>query len=340
MARIISFLAAVFLAVPASGQTPRMLLIDSAEYFINTDPGEGTGIRIPISFGYTVDVLQRSIVASTGDRVFVRVKNERGVWSAPYGILNAGKSQIRGQLITRAGYFIDADSGFGKGLKLNITSISDSGAILFASKIQPPAPTSRYFMRVRTDGMQESVPVGLRLKNNAITAARAIFQVWSLDSLNNKTLRLDTVDMALKDSLTWGLVRTASLNRQKSTVNQGDTIYIQMKGKNEIWGPAYRYLAYSESAAKTTTAAEHPQLTLFPSNSRFPAIRYLLPERMRVTLRLSDIKARSIAAPVVNQIQQAGMHTATLAGCHLPFGMYLCTLQAGDRMLRRLVLIR
>lgn len=59
--------------------------ITQAEYFINTDPGEGKGTAIDISKGFVVTLNQQNIPYNYGDRIFVRVKNENNVWSAPYG---------------------------------------------------------------------------------------------------------------------------------------------------------------------------------------------------------------------------------------------------------------
>tara|TARA_R110000868_G_scaffold368227_1_gene631221 strand:- start:55745 stop:60547 length:4803 start_codon:yes stop_codon:yes gene_type:complete len=98
--------------------------LTEAEYFVNTDPGEGMGtpISAPIdgSFGGTNETVSFDI--SGGDyslgthKVFVRFKDANGNWGQPRGqgfIVNDAADFV--YTLTNAEYFINTDPGEGNG---------------------------------------------------------------------------------------------------------------------------------------------------------------------------------------------------------------------------------
>ncbi len=101
--------------------------ITKAEYFINSDPGFGNGVNIPISPGQ-VDLsninfsIPAASLTSGTDFLFVRTKNEKGQWSE---ILMKQLENIPANaiaVITKAEYFINTDPGFGNGVIIPITA--------------------------------------------------------------------------------------------------------------------------------------------------------------------------------------------------------------------------
>lgn len=58
-------------------------------------------------------------------------------------------------------------------------------------------------------------------------------------------------------------------------------------------------------------------------------IRFTIPEKSLVTLKVYDILGREIST-LVNEVKDAGTHTIKFAGQDLPSGMYLYTLTAGN----------
>ncbi len=117
----------VYQAAPPAAQN-----VVAAEYFIDTDPGNGNGTAISITPG--VSVTNAPVPVNTGSlttglhRLYIRVKNAEGSWS-----LTAIKDFIvdfdfnypaplpAAQNITSAEYFIDTDPGFGNGTQISVT---------------------------------------------------------------------------------------------------------------------------------------------------------------------------------------------------------------------------
>ncbi|GAB3503932.1 3-coathanger stack domain-containing protein [Emticicia fontis] len=107
--------------------TPPNSAIVKAEYFINTDPGFGSGVNIPITAGQTtltninLTIPSGSLTAGT-DYLYVRTKDEAGKWS------EVSMRQLENVIIpptpaiVRAEYFINTDPGFGLGVNIPITA--------------------------------------------------------------------------------------------------------------------------------------------------------------------------------------------------------------------------
>jgi hypothetical protein len=99
--------------------------IVKAEYFINTDPGFGNGVNIPITAGQVnLNNVNFSIPAASltpgTDYLFVRTRNEKGQWSEVLmrQLDNVPTNSIPS--IVKAEYFINTDPGFGNGVNIPI----------------------------------------------------------------------------------------------------------------------------------------------------------------------------------------------------------------------------
>jgi hypothetical protein len=102
-------------------------VIVKAEYFINTDPGFGNGVNIPITAGQvnltnvTFNIPNASMTVGT-DYLFVRTKNEAGIWSEIMMKQLDNIPAIQALAIVKAEYFINTDPGFGNGVNIPITA--------------------------------------------------------------------------------------------------------------------------------------------------------------------------------------------------------------------------
>jgi hypothetical protein len=122
--------------------------IVKAEYFFDTDPGVGNGTNIPVTA--TLDSLTfTSTISTTGltpglHFLFVRTKDEKGVWS------HYQHSQFFvKQSITKAEYFFDTDPGVGNGTSIPVTAALDS--ITFTNSINTTGLSEgSHFLFVRT----------------------------------------------------------------------------------------------------------------------------------------------------------------------------------------------
>ena len=98
--------------------------IIGAEYFFDIDPGEGNGIPIGESHGVTniyyddikFDIQLPENLSLGPHCVYLRMKNEEGVWGLPQKRLFTVNGP---QIIVAAEYYIDDDPGYGKGIALN-----------------------------------------------------------------------------------------------------------------------------------------------------------------------------------------------------------------------------
>ncbi|MFT4062584.1 MAG: T9SS type A sorting domain-containing protein [Edaphocola sp.] len=136
---IIAFAAAMFFAVHARAQLTAPMNfplpanaaaanVSAAEYFIDTDPGFGSGTSIATTGG-SVDI---SSLATGVHRIYVRTKNANGNWSltnvATFFILPQSvvfPANAAAANVTAAEYFIDTDPGLGSGTGITLTGGSN-----------------------------------------------------------------------------------------------------------------------------------------------------------------------------------------------------------------------
>ncbi|MEI6436503.1 MAG: GEVED domain-containing protein [Bacteroidota bacterium] len=89
-----------------------------AEYFLNTDPGQGNGTSVSVT---SVIINLTNLNQPVGTKIYVRVKDSFNRWSQPMGITRQGWYSIQGSTLTYAEYFINTDPGNGNGTPLSIT---------------------------------------------------------------------------------------------------------------------------------------------------------------------------------------------------------------------------
>lgn len=110
-------------------------VITDIEYFVNTDPGFGNGIAVPIAVDslidttFTVDLLN---VSNGLHQLYVRAKNSNGRWShmTSQSFLRLVGSANGNSIITDIEYYIDTDPGYGNGIDVPFTD-SDSIDLTF-----------------------------------------------------------------------------------------------------------------------------------------------------------------------------------------------------------------
>ena len=104
-------------------QSPRYQQITSAEYFVNTDPGEGNGTPITGNFGYwEAELNVNNIDLPVDSKMYVRVKSSNGTWSTPRSIKRENYFPNSGANLSYGEYFINSDPGLGNGTFIDISS--------------------------------------------------------------------------------------------------------------------------------------------------------------------------------------------------------------------------
>jgi Secretion system C-terminal sorting domain len=146
-------------ATPAAPQN-----ITAAEYFIDTDPGFGSGTAIPFTNG--VDVVNApATITTTGltngvHRLYIRTRNNEGNWAITNTkdfLYDADPAYTAApaapQNIITAEYFIDTDPGFGSGSAIPITQAVDINNLLVSVNTTglPAATTHHLFLRTKNN---------------------------------------------------------------------------------------------------------------------------------------------------------------------------------------------
>ena len=147
---------------------PALITIAAAEYFFDTDPGQGRGTALSAEDGAfnspseTVRVQGLSLTGlSQGSHtLYLRFLDSLGRWSQPIG---KDFIYICNRLITAAEYFIDSDPGEGRGAALTIPG--GSGTIVAVGPVQVPivglaSGVHTLYVRFREQSGGWSAPVG------------------------------------------------------------------------------------------------------------------------------------------------------------------------------------
>lgn len=157
MKKYIYSLWAVLMVSLCSAQ---VVSISQAEYFWDTDPGEGSGIAITASDGSFTSAFEKIAITGLGapsvglHKFCVRVKDNTGVWSPV--VTNAIKVEATTTptpvSLTQAEYFWDADPGEGSATPLvatdgNFASAFESAAI--AGLNAPSVGMHKFSIRVK-----------------------------------------------------------------------------------------------------------------------------------------------------------------------------------------------
>ncbi len=146
---------------PYPSATPVAGNVVAAEYFIDTDPGFGSGTSIPLTAALDLPSLAASINTSLLTqgihRLYVRTRNSGGAWSLTNSILMAvvstyASSPAAPGNITRMEYFFDADPGFGNGTSISFTPGVDINNHSFVVNTSTLLPGLHYlFVRSKDD---------------------------------------------------------------------------------------------------------------------------------------------------------------------------------------------
>lgn len=151
------FMLSICYAVSTKGQS-----ITAAEYFINTDPGVGSGTPIAITGNSTVDAGFSIPVATLAPgfyQLYVRVKDDNNQWS----IADQRSFYVDGSLqsslapLTTAEYFIDSDPGTGKATPLTIQQGDSVNTVFTINTSGLSTGFHRLFIRVKDQNNQWSI---------------------------------------------------------------------------------------------------------------------------------------------------------------------------------------
>ena len=150
---------------PPSSVAPQNII--AAEYFINTDPGIGSGTSIPLTAALDVSnisvaVNTSSLSPATTNWVYLRTKNNEGRWS----IANVKQftvditsdpvyppAPVTAQNVVAAEYFINTDPGVGNGTNIPVSAALDISnvAVSVNTASLTAATTNQLFLRTKNN---------------------------------------------------------------------------------------------------------------------------------------------------------------------------------------------
>jgi len=147
-----------YTAAPAAVQN-----ITSAEYFIDTEPGIGNGVNIPIvpaaDLNNTAAVINTTGLSTGIHRLYIRTRGNEGRWSIT-GVKDFlldfnpayPASPAVMQNVAKAEYFIDTDPGIGNGINITLTPGVDINNIAInPSLVGLSNGTHRMYVRSRSN---------------------------------------------------------------------------------------------------------------------------------------------------------------------------------------------
>ena len=116
-----------YLSEPSAAATS---LIAAAEYFVDSDPGYGSGNVLGVTPGETINVSDK--IATTAlpagfHTLYVRTRNQSGAWglaeARPFYLSTVDNTAI--SPLSKLEYFYNADPGFGNGIPLSIPTVEN-----------------------------------------------------------------------------------------------------------------------------------------------------------------------------------------------------------------------
>ncbi|QHT69791.1 hypothetical protein GXP67_25670 [Rhodocytophaga rosea] len=154
--------------------------ITAAEYFFDTDPGNGNGTSLSVTAGSTIDLepeINLTGLAAGVHTLFVRTRDSNGKWSLIEGrtFLVQPTPVTVNTVPTQGEYFFDTDPGFGKGKSIAIGENGQAEVEIDLSKEGLNAGFHTLYIRVKdsrgTWSLQESRSLVI---NQALTSLAQI----------------------------------------------------------------------------------------------------------------------------------------------------------------------
>lgn len=245
-------LAAMVAAFCPEANAQSWSTVQSGEYFVDTDPGEGLATPLAASDGSYDEWIESAVqsISSSGlspgsHTVYVRFRHRDGGWSAPFGLgiaIGAPPGTATHLTVLSAEYYVDTDPGEGNATMIlaldgNFDEVmEDVMANLNSAALAPGIHT--VFVRFRHRDGTWSSSVGMSLTVGAQPAATTHLTVqageYFVDTDPGQgqgtawTATDGTFDEVLEDAL-------ASLNTAALAPGV-HTIFVRMRNRDGTWG--------------------------------------------------------------------------------------------------------
>lgn len=327
--------AAPFIRLEGVGGNTRFVAL---EYFIDDDPGFGSGIAIPFSEGNTINVNQNINLSSISNGVhnlYIRAKDNLGRWSLLASSLFV-KTEGNGLTpeIVEIEFFSGIDPGFGNGALVNVS----------------PAQRVESSYSIPTTSLSEG-------ENELYFRTKDNFGRWSL--LQQITIDYTAPmgcppDYTLDNSIGGGTFQVANTITSTATISSQANVdflagqSIQLKSGFHAKAGS-NFTARIEPCAPITSqqpvAKSQPtatNLTIAPNPfTDVTTISFSIPEPSAVQLSVFNHMGRLVQTIMSSNTQAAGDYQVRLNGGQLAGGFYFVRLQVDEEvMTQKVVMLR
>ncbi len=303
-------------------QYPRDQDIAAAEYFIDTDPGPGNGVSIPVPPGqWEVDLQVDNLNVPVGSHIYVRAQSTNGTWSAPVGIEVRDYFVINGATLEYCEYYINTDPGLGNGTQVTL----QSGQYPFAE--------------IDNLNIRRGDKIFVRVKDsfNRWSSAKAVtFNFKNMHKAEYK-IKLSSGGFTQPDTMTLSNVNDSSnifiATKENIPWNPGDTVFVRFQTADRFYSswtsdPQIIVKLLEDETEKLPKTYALYQNYPNPFNP-MTHIRFSLPQPSRVKIELFNILGERVST-LLDNYRLAGYHLVDFNAGHLASGIYVYRIQARD----------
>jgi hypothetical protein len=302
------YIYSLMAVLTASLCSAQLTSVSQAEYFWDTDPGEGNGTAILASDqNYNASFERIALYGlgapSTGLHKFsVRIKDNLGVWSPVFtNVVRVEPSNTPVPTsLTQAEYFWDADPGEGSGTPLLATDQNFDSAyekVAVAGLGAPSAGLHKFSIRVKDNqgvwGPAVTNVVKVEATNTPLpTSLSQAEYFWDTDpGEGNGTPLLaadQSFDNAFENLLGVGIPIVNPIGLHKFSV--------RVKDNQGVWGPVFKNAIYIESVLSATNPTTADNYYFIPN----PATSVIRFNKDIESVTVVDLNGRQIATSVAN----------------------------------------
>ena len=310
-------------ATSAIAQYPRNQHLVAAEYFINTDPGEGNGTSITGTYNlWEVTINVGGIYLPVGSRLYVRFKSSNDTWSAPRGIVRKEYFTNSGASLSYGEYFINTDPGRGNGTPV---TIEPDGTINLYN--MPLKRGDKVYFRVQ-DSFNRWCERSRAAPFNFKDITKADYYIKRVGGIVEPTVSM--LMSAVNDSSSIFVA-----HKDSTPARSRDTIFVRFQTLDRF------YSKWSSKIVPDSPWVDVKDITSeIPVNyglsQNFPnpfnpstTIKYALPQASHISLSVFNTLGQRVTL-LVDGRQEVGYHEVNFDASGLTSGVYFYRLQAGD----------
>jgi hypothetical protein len=316
------FFGIVFQTV-ATAQHPRNRHIVAGEYFLNSDPGQGNGTPLtpePPGWNFAEVSIALDLNISEGTVIYIRFRNEDGIWSSAQGIKYKKPLPNRGGIIIAGEYSIN---GTGNPTPMPI----DASGNINLSELSLTR-NDRVYMRVKDNFERWSSWTSVKYKYKDIRTAQCYIKYHTGTST-------PIVQMTIQSQPTPSAFFDAVCDTIFSMTNNTDTVYVRFQSDDYFWGQwrkkdgSIGSLGMSDHNEKLPKEYNLENAYPNPFNP-LTTIHYTLSTPALISLKVYNVLGQEVAELIHSREMDEGMHEVQFDASGLTSGVYFYRLNVSQ----------